>query len=314
MNRFITKHPKMPILIAVVLVVTNLATVLLLLRGAGKTQAPANDYPFIDIARGFIPQGHFIVNIQPLREQLQSIVRAEPEGTVSVYFEFLNTGANIQINNESRFYPASLVKLPSAMVAMKKVEKSEWHMDSRLVLFEQDRDQRYGTLYQQPVGTNFSIEQLLKALLTQSDNTAHHILMRNMSEPELGDLKDAIGLDDLFDEKSEVSAKEYARLFRALYNSSFLDRSGSQQILEWLNQTPFNQMLAAGLPADTTFSHKIGEDNVEQNYLDAGIVYLPNRPFLIAVMIKQHDQTKARTLMKQISVAAHNYIQGYAQK
>jgi beta-lactamase class A len=311
--RAMTARLKRPATVIVALLLTNILTFGLLVQNKVADES-ASDYPFIDVARDSIPQEHFIVNIQPLRERLRKIVQDEGPDTISVYFEFLNTGANIQINNETRYYPASLVKLPSAMVAMKKIEKGQWHMDSRLVLFEQDKDQRYGTLYQKPVGTSFSIRELLKELLTQSDNTAHRILMRNLSEDELGELKDAIGLDDLFNEKSEVSAKEYARMFRALYNSSFLTRSGSQQILQWLTQTPFNRMLPSGMPAGTTFPHKIGEDNVEKNYLDSGIVYLSNRPYLIAVMIKQHDQAKADAIMKQISKAAYEYINGYDQR
>lgn len=308
----LSRHLKRSTLLVLALVLTNVLTLGFLLQKT--TQNAAGEYPYIDIARNYIPQEHFIVNIQPLREQLNKIVEQEGSDSISIYFEFLNTGANIQINNEARFYPASLVKLPSAMVAMKKVEKGEWHMDSRLVLFEQDKDQRYGTLYQQPVGTSFSIEELLGALLTQSDNTAHRILMRNLSETELEELKDAIGLNELFDEKSDVSAKEYSRLFRALYNSSFLKRDGSQKILEWLTKTPFNTMLPSGLPGGTAFSHKIGEDNVEKNYLDSGIVYLPNRPYLITAMIKLHDQSKANAIMKQISQAAYEYVDGYEQK
>ena len=306
------KHLTKSTIFILVLLLTNILTFVFLLQKT--TQNSADAYPYIDIARNYIPQEHFIVNIQPLREQLNKIVQEKGADTISIYFEFLNTGANIQINNGERFYPASLVKLPSAIVAMKKVEKGEWRMDSRLVLFDQDKDPRYGTLYQQPVGTSFSIEELLRALLTQSDNTAHRILMRNLSESELDGLKEAIGLNELFDEKSEVSAKEYSRIFRALYNSSFLNRDGSQKILKWLTETPFNTMLPSGLSAGTNFSHKIGEDNVEKNYLDSGIVYLPNRPYLLTAMIKGHDQAKANEIMKQISRAAYEYVNGYEQK
>lgn len=306
------KYIRLPVILITVLALTNLITLgQLLKKSAGED---AKDYPLIDVARNYVPQEDFIVNIQPLRERLNQIVQTEGPDTISIYYEFLNTGANIQINNDVRFYPASLVKIPSAMVAMKKVERGEWALDSRLVLFEEDKDARYGELYKQPVGTSLSIQELLKALLTQSDNTAHRMLMRNLSEHELSELKDAVGLDDLFNEKQEVSAKEYSRLFRALYNSSFLKRSGSQQLLEWLTQTKFVGQLNAGLPKGTKFAHKIGEDDVEKNYLDSGIVYLTNRPYLISVMIKQHDQQKAEAIMKQISQAAYEYIKGYGQE
>lgn len=304
------KHARVPLIVVVaVLLVTN--TVMAVLWWRAEHTRPGSEYPLVDSAREYIPQQHFIVNIQPLRETLQKLVRDEGSDNVSIYFEFLNTGANIQINNEVRFYPASLVKVPSALVAMKKIEKGQWAMDSRLVLFEQDRDSRYGTLYKQPVGTSFSIEELLRALLVESDNTAHKMIMRNLSDDELQELQDAIGLNDLFNERQEVSAKEYSRLFRALYNSSFLKRAGSQKLLDWLSQTNFTQNLASGLPKDTKFSHKIGEDDVDRNYLDAGIVYLPNRPYLLTVMVKQHDQAKAEDIMKRASQAAYDYIYKY---
>lgn len=304
------RHTKVLGISLAILLLTNIITAAFLLQ-AKTTQQVANPYPFIDLARNYIPQEHFIVNIQPLREELQQLVRKEGPNTISLYFEFLNTGANIQINNETRFYPASLVKVPSAMIAMHKVEKGDWRMDSRLVLFEQDKDNRYGELHKQAVGTSFSVEELLKALLIKSDNTAHRMFMRNMTTVELGELQNAIGLQDLYNERQEVSAKEYSRLLRALYNSSFLSRQNSQQILQWLAQTEFKHSLAAGLPKNTTFAHKIGEDNLEQNYLDSGIVYLPNRPYLITVMVKQHTKPQAEALMRRISQAAHNYINTY---
>lgn len=292
------------------LIISNLITGVFLVRKQSAGDA-SNAYPLVDVSRNFIGQEHFIVNIQPLREELNKIVAAQPDQTVSVYFEFLNTGANIQINNDTRFYPASLVKLPSAMVATKKVEDGDWKLTSRLVLFDQDKDDRYGTLHKQPTGASFTIEELLQKLLIESDNTAHNMLMRNLSVDELDELKDAIGLDDLFDERSEISAKEYSRLFRALYNSSFLKREGSQRILDLLARTTFENMLPSGIPDDVLFAHKIGEDDKERNYLDSGIVYIANRPFLLTVMVKQHDQAKAEDIMKQIAQAAHGYVNAY---
>lgn len=313
MSGYVAKHFNITAVLIAVLVLTNLITLGFLLHANTAQQDPRQAYPFIDIARNYIPQEHFIVNIQLLRDQLQKITADNKSGSVSIYFEYLNSGANIQINNDTSFYPASLVKLPAAMAVMKKVESGQWHMDNRLVLMEQDRDSRFGTLYTQPVGTSFTIEDLLKAELIRSDDTAHNILMRNLSESELNDLRDAIGLEDLFNERGQVSAKEYSRLFRALYESSYLTRADSERILQWLTETSFNNMLASGLPAHTTFAHKIGEDDEQQNYLDSGIVYLSNRPYMLTVMAKDHDQKSADTIMKQISSAAYKYIKDYGQ-
>ena len=106
--------------ISCVLVALNITTVLVLGARQPDVSKIGNQYPLIDVSRNIIPQEYFLVNLQPLRIELKNIAYAEPEGTVAVYFEYLNTGANIQINEESRFYPASLVKLAAAMAAMRK--------------------------------------------------------------------------------------------------------------------------------------------------------------------------------------------------
>ncbi len=130
------------------------------------------EYPLIDPARNFIAQENFIVNLQPLREELRDLVRWEHPRQVSLYFEFLNSGANISINQDVRVWPASLPKVPMALAVAKKIERGEWELTDKFSIQEDDRDSRYGRLAGVPAGTVFTVEELLKAMLKDSDNTA----------------------------------------------------------------------------------------------------------------------------------------------
>lgn len=274
--------------------------------------AKENPYPLIDLARNFIPQEDFIVNIQPLREDLNNLVSKEGPDKITLYFEFLNTGANIIINQNLKIWPASLAKLPLAMAVMKKVENGAWKLDDQLVLLDGDKDSSSGGLFTNSVGTAFTIERLLKDMLNNSDNTAYRILARNMNVGEFRLIVDEIGLDDFLDKQGKVSAKEYSRLFRALYTSSFLKRENSTKIITWLAETHFNRYLAASVPDSVTFSHKWGVNQDVHVFSDSGIVYVPNRPYIITVMI-QGDQTeqeeeKVQKLMKTISDKIYRYV------
>jgi len=270
-------------------------------------------YPLINPLRSSIAQKDFIVNIQPLRDFINKVVGEHKQYDTSIYFEVLNTGANISINPNLDIFPASLAKLPLAMAVAKKVEEGKWKWTNELVLFEQDMDKDSGLLYQKPVGTTFTVESLLRELLVNSDNTAYKILLRNMDASELSVVIDEIGLQELFDKEGKISAKEYSRMFRALYNSSFLKRENSTIILDLLSQSPFDNYLASGLPVGTKFSHKIGENILEGIYSDVGIVYLDNRAYLIAVMVQSKDKVtgkvEAEDLMKTISKQAYEYVQ-----
>lgn len=283
-------------------------------------QERINEYPLIDTARNFIGQEHFIVNIQPLREKIRAMVEEfEAEGgDVSLYFEFLNTGANISINPDKRIYPASLAKVPIAMAAMKKVQNGEWKLSNELVLMEDDRDTRSGAegarLGERPVGTRFTIEELLRELLVNSDNSAYFMLLRNISKAELNEFLENTGLENLFTDEGKISSKEYSRILRSLYTSSFLSRANSQQILEWLDEGAFDKYLAGSIPEPVTFSHKYGAKVELGVYADSGIAYLPNRPYLVSIMVQgrvgnsQAEEERAARLMRGVSKEIYDYL------
>ena len=272
-----------------------------------------NPYPFIDISRSFIDQKHFLSSIEPVRVQMKDLVQKyQKEGhRVGVYFEFLNTGANVSINQDERFWPASLSKMPTVLAVMKKIEDGEWKLSNELVIFSEDQDERFGEVYKNKPGTRLTIEELLKQTLINSDNTSHRMLVRNLSSEDYTDIFEALGMEQLFNENYDITAKEYSRIFRSLYTASYLNRENSQTILSWLAQTPFNEFLQAGTPSDVLFSHKIGEEFEQVIFLDSGIVYVPNRPYLITVMVEVADGygvEKAQEIMKELSESAYTYV------
>lgn len=296
------------------LILTNMGTALyayFLVKGEKRNFE--NFYSLIDPARSFIAQEHFFSTIEPMRKEMKRIVAdyEKENNRIGVYFEFLNTGANVSINQDARFWPASLSKMPTVFAVMKKIEKGEWKLTNELVLFSEDKDEQFGELYKKPSGAKFTIEELLKETLINSDNTAHRILVRNLSSEDYTDIFEALGMETLFDENYDITAKEYSRIPRALYSASYLNRENSQKILIWLSETPFDEFLAEGVPSEVLFSHKIGEAFEAKTFLDSGIVYVSNRPYLITVMIEVEGGNgveKAQEIMRELSKAAYTYV------
>lgn len=293
-----------------------LLLVLFFLKGSpdiGLFQEDISKYPLIDPARTVVEQKHFLSTIEPLRRNLKEIVdKYESKGNkVGLYFEFLNTGSNISINQDDRFWPASLSKMPTALAVMKKVEKGDWKLSNELVILYEDRNDGFGDLYKKAAGTKISIDDLLKELIINSDDTAHRVLIRNLEGSDFEEMLLALGLDQLYDANYDITAKEYSRIFRALYSSSYLNRDSSSYLLRVLSETKFNDFLASGIPLDTVFSHKIGEHDPKMTYLDSGIVYIPNRPYLLTVMVdssKSGGREEVKKIMKDISMAAYQYV------
>lgn len=247
------------------------------------------------------------------------MVTSYERGKVSIYIEYLNTGANISINPDVYIWPASLTKVPLALAVAKKIEKEEWEYHNELVLMRGDANQYSGDsenpLSEYPIGTRFTIETLLKELLVNSDNTAYYILLRNLHEDDLKEVVDSLGMDQLFAPDGRISTKEYTRILRALYTASFLNRENSQKVLTWLTEAQFHSFLSAGLPEDVLFAHKYGEDDKLRAYSDSGIVYLENRPYIIAVMMQsdgsepyEEAQEHAAVFMKTVSAEVFQFF------
>lgn len=249
-----------------------------------------SNYPLLDPMRALRPQADFVVEFDPLRAQLQQMVDtwAAKGVIVAVQLAYLNTGSYLSINQNYRMLPASLTKVPVAMMVMHRVEKGQLTMDQELEVTAEDRDSKWGDWYKEPVGTKHKLAEVIQKSLVESDNTAHHMLYRLVGLTEARDLSQELNLEELFDEQGRITAREYARLLLSLYSSSYLDPENSQLILNYLTRDQLVKFLIRGFGKDVLYAHKFGESASVRSYLDAGIVYIPNRPFVIVVMV--HDE------------------------
>lgn len=275
-------------------------------------------YSYLDGNRRLADQKNLITNIQPLREYLKSLPETHKDwAEMSIYFEYLPTGANISVNPDLQLWPASLAKLPLAIVVMKKVESGEWSLDTKITLEAKDADTVRTPDIVQDIGRSYDIKFLLERLLLESDNTAYEMLIKNFSDDDLNTIGEAIGLDQFFTENGKVSAKDYSRLFRILYLAAYLNEDHSQFLLKLMQDSEFKRFVRAGVPESVAFSHKWGTNLLVNVYADAGIVYIDQRPYMISVMIEgkngdaKINEQKAHELMKEIGERSYNFISQY---
>lgn len=259
-------------------------------------------YPFLDPEQAIYNNADLIVNIHPLYQELNAIATGRD---VSVYFEFLNTGTNLRINDVP-FYPGSLMKVPIAMAVMEKIDSGEWKMSDQLILTDADKNPAYGTMYLLPTGTVFTVQQLLNDLLVQSDDTARDIFVRNLGDQNIENVLDYLGLQDVFNTQNEVSAQRYSNFWNALYTASYLSPQSSQELLEIMNQPDGQDLLRQGIPANIAFAHKFGVYN--DVYSDSGIVYAPNRPYILTVMVQSSSTAEVQETMQDISRDVYDFV------
>jgi hypothetical protein len=79
-----------------------------------------------------------------------------------------------------------------------------------------------------------------------------------------------------------------------------------------MTESGFPYFLRGAVPAHVPFPHKWGSYPDDHTSLDAGIVYVPNRPYLIVVMVQGRgavgEREDVQLLMQRISGAAYRFF------
>lgn len=257
-----------------------------------------------------------------LEDQLQNYIDDQKtKGNLkqgSLYFRDLKNGPWLAINEKEPFSPASLLKLPVMIAYLKQAEqdktllsrqvKNEGVMEGTTPAFKQSETLEKGKTY--------TIEQLIEQMITQSDNTALSLLEKNIDNSLIDKVTLDLGMTTATDQTPEdfLTVKEYASLYRVLYNSSYLNREMSEKALEILSKSVFQQGIRGRMPDNVAVAHKFGErdlgDGIKQLH-DCGIVYYPNHPYLFCIMTRGYDYQKLAAVIQDIS---HQVFQEISQR
>ena len=264
------------------------------------------------------PQSMLINNFEPLQTGIRYFLR-ENNISASVYIENLRNGANVGIDEDERYFPASFHKLPVAVLIMRKIENGELSLNATLVIREDERTNTSGTLYLSHTN-EASVKVLLEKMLQESDNTAFNVLYHNIDKGRLALLLDyyniEINLDnpynhvESFEDASTVTPLSMYNLFSSLYLSTVLKPQDSEYILSLLSNTTFDIKKLAKLPDNITVAHKYGEyyKDDKQVFHDCGIMYIGDSKIFYCIMTKDLNRKDALATIGIIVNAVYDYV------
>ncbi len=258
-------------------------------------------------------------------ENIISLKKASGELTTSgVYLRELDSGVWAGVNADAEFSPASLLKLPTMIAYFKYAERVPEILSKQV--FYQDRLHQNKKEYFKPTdrilpGNSYSIEDLIRAMITHSDNNATVLLDQNVDKNSLLEAYTDLGLPIPFTQEATadfLSPRLYSYFLRLLYNATYLNRDFSERALLILSQSDFNKGLVAGVPSDVRVAHKFGERSVlspdgklkYSELHDCGIVYYPTNPYLLCVMTKGKDLDELAGVIKEISAVVYDAVSG----
>lgn len=242
----------------------------------------------------------------------------------AIYFRDLNNGPWYGINERVKFRPASLLKVPIAMAFYKAAEddpgllKRRYRFTAEVPLPDNRTPSVVPSRKIQP-GREYSVEELIDAMIRYSDNQALYMLFGVIPERYLRDLYKALGVENDVLDKADgmLSMRSFGTFYRILFNASYLNRANSEKLLKLLCESEYKNALVAGVPPGTVVAHKFGEGGPkigDRQLQDCGIVYYPGRPYLLCVMAKGPRLADLEAYIKNVSAFVYARVDEAARK
>jgi beta-lactamase class A len=261
-------------------------------------------------------------NLTSLKKSIEFIINQNIDTNkisfASVYYRDLNNGPWFGINEKEYFSPASLIKVPVMMTYFKEVENNPSILSKVITNTEIfDYNQQNVTPTQTlELNKEYTVEDLINRMIIYSDNAAYELLLDNIDNIKIFQVYKDLDVDISKAQKDPngniITVKDYSSFFRILYNASYLSEEMSEKALNILTKSQYYKGLVAGTPENITIAHKFGErqylPSTDKQLHDCGIVYLPQRPYLICVMSRSTDFDKAANFIKQVSKTVYDHI------
>ncbi len=242
---------------------------------------------------------------------------------ISVYYRDINSGNQINVNADTKYFPASLTKIPFAIAFMKAVE-SKPELLKQLTKVKLSADYNAGQEITPTdvvtIGQSYTNEEMLAKMIKSSDNNSLYALVSVLEKSTFTGVYDDLGLkfpENVNEQVDYMTAYDFAYFLRILYNSTYLKRDLSERILELMSQSDYNDGLKAGLPQDVTIAHKFGlqtQNNVgtgtaNRQMHDCGIVYDRDKPYMLCVMVKSTAEiSEINSVFKEISSIVYDRV------
>ncbi len=243
---------------------------------------------------------------------------------ISFYFRDLNNSKWTGVNEDDQYTPASLMKIPIMIAVYRRAETDPTILSKEIYFdgsFDLNKVESIKPAKEIEQGKSYSVSELIKYMISYSDNNATTLLLKLVSPRDMSKIFQDLGLPSPDGTSvgtiDYMSARNYAHIFRVLYNATYLSQEYSLKALELLLTPDFAEGLIAGIPTGMRLANKFGERTVYDSQgapvyselHDCGIVYYPNSPYLVCVMTKGSNFVALENVIKDISKIVYTNFQ-----
>jgi beta-lactamase class A len=251
-------------------------------------------------------------DMKPFQDSVNELVESRKENgdasTVSVYFRDLNSDNWFGIGERETFAPGSPLKTPIMMAYYKWAESNPLILRTALTYTAQEEAAKQ----QMPVkalvpGKAYTVNDLILRMLTYDDAAAYALLRSGLPANRL----EKVFKDLDVGYENPLSLHAIAAFYRVLFNASYLSDEMSERALRHLFKATIKEGMTQGIPPNIdiagTYDERTiappGSDEEQEQYQvrEFGIIYHPNRPFLLGIMVKGNDMAGMKAMVRDIT-------------
>jgi beta-lactamase class A len=259
-------------------------------------------------------------NENELHSRIEKIARTV-QGSVGAKATVLETGQSVSLNQKQRFPMQSVYKFPIAMAVLAQVDRGKLKLDQKVRVEESDVVPDSTVLERNSQGKEFSLTELLKYMLYESDSTSSDALLRLIGGPKVvTQYLQSFGVNDMvvanpekeIQQDNAVQYRNYSTpnaaiiLLRKFHEGQGLSKSSQALLLRWMTESSTGPKRIKGLlPKGTVVAHRTGTSSTVNGVTaatnDVGLVTLPNGNHLaIAVFV---SDSKADMVTREAAIA-----------
>jgi beta-lactamase class A len=243
------------------------------------------------------------------------------DGVMGVAIKDLTTGEEILINDQLTFPTGSSIKIPILIELHKQAAEGKYRLTDQRWVEKKDQVGGSGVIVNfGDHASQLSLSDLAMLMIVLSDNTATNMLIDQVGMANVNRTLDELGLKQvrlrrkMIDQaasargdENTATPREAAALMEKLFRGQVVNRQlsdGALKILKIRKSSPIPRLL----PASVEIANKPG--GVEGVACDWAVVYVPNRPYAIAVMTNYNGPNgeAADEAIAKVSKLAYDYF------
>ena len=273
----------------------------------------------------FLPSVLLAQNInKKLQKNVQALVN-DYKGDIGIFIKSLKTGKVVQINADTVFPTASIVKVPILIGIINKIKLGElsYHQE-----FSYNDSMLYAgvdILGSFKNGEKIELSKLIMLMLSMSDNTASLWLQKlagtgtaiNVLMEKNGFVSTYVNSRTTGRENDrtqygwgQTTPKEMAVIFEKLYKGEIINDSLSKKMVRLLGRNYWDEEALSEIPATIFAASKSGAVDASRSEI---LLVMAKEPYILSVFTKNNkDQSwnttnEAWVLFRKLSKIVYNY-------